>query len=44
MIPPAPEQIYQAIQKQLPVVRVQPDGLITQQINELTKLIKIMVS
>lgn len=39
MIPPAPEQIYQALQKQIPLVSLNPNILFSQQINELAKLI-----
>jgi pilus assembly protein CpaE len=39
MIPTAPEQIYQAVQKQTPLTRIQPEILYSQQINELAKLI-----
>ncbi len=39
MIPPAPEQIYQAVQKQAPLTRIQPEVLYSQQVYELAKLI-----
>jgi MinD-like ATPase involved in chromosome partitioning or flagellar assembly len=39
MIPAAPEQIYQAVQKQAPLTVIQPEVLYSQQINELAKLI-----
>lgn len=39
MIPPVPEQVFQSHQKYLPLIKVQPDGLFTQQVNELSKLI-----
>lgn len=44
MIPPAPEQIYQAVQKQTPLARIQPEVLYSQQVNELAKLIHSKVS
>lgn len=40
MIPAVPELIYQAIQKQVPLSRYQPDNLFSQQIQELAKLIQ----
>ncbi len=39
MIPPVPEQVFQANQKYIPLSRIQPDGLFTQQISELAKTI-----
>ena len=39
MIPPVPEQVFQANQKYIPLVKIQPDGLFTQQVNELAKII-----
>lgn len=39
MIPPVPEQVFQANQKYVPLIKIQPDGLFAQQINELSKLI-----
>lgn len=43
MIPAVPEQIYQAIQKQVPLSRYQPDSLFSQQIHELAKIIQSRV-
>lgn len=40
MIPSAPEQAYQASLKNAPVINVQPEGLIAQQINHLAEIIK----
>lgn len=39
MIPPVPEQVFQANQKYIPLSRIQPDGLFAQQITELAKTI-----
>lgn len=43
MIPAVPELIYQAIQKQVPLSRYQPDSLFSQQIFELAKIIQSRV-
>jgi len=42
-IPAVPELIYQAIQKQVPLSRYQPDSLFSQQIYELAKIIQSRV-
>ena len=39
MIPPVPEQVFQANQKYVPLIRIQPEGLFTQQVNEMAKTI-----
>ncbi len=39
MIPPVPEQVFQANQKYVPLSRIQPEGLFTQQVNELSRTI-----
>jgi len=39
MVPPVPEQVFQANQKYLPLIKIQPDGLFATQINELSKMI-----
>lgn len=43
MFPPVPEQIFQANQKYLPLIKIQPDGLYAQQIFELSKMITARV-
>lgn len=40
MIPSAPEQAYQASLKNAPMINVQPEGLIAQQINHLAEMVK----
>jgi CheY-like chemotaxis protein/MinD-like ATPase involved in chromosome partitioning or flagellar assembly len=40
MIPPAPELAYQAGLKREPMLKMQPDGLVAQQIGQLTALIQ----
>ncbi len=40
MIPPVPELAYQASVKQAPLINVQPDGLISQQIDQLAKIVR----
>ncbi len=40
MIPPVPEQTFQSIQKQAPLVKVHADGLAAQQIIQLADVIK----
>lgn len=40
LIPSAPEQAYQASLKNAPVINVQPEGLIAQQVNHLAEIIK----
>lgn len=44
MIPPAPEQAYQALQKKAPLVNTHPDGLAAQQIGQLAGIIKSHVA
>ncbi len=39
MIPPVPEQVFQANQKYIPLSRIQPEGLFAQQVNELSRTI-----
>ena len=39
MIPPVPEQIFQANQKYIPLYHIQPEGLFSQQVNELSRAI-----
>jgi hypothetical protein len=39
MIPPAPELANQATQRHLPMVSIQPDGLITQQFMRLAEIV-----
>ena len=39
MFPSVPEQVFQANQKDQPLVTIQPEGLYAQQISELTRLI-----
>lgn len=39
MIPPVPEQVFQANQKYIPLSRIQPAGLFAQQINEISRTI-----
>ena len=39
MIPPVPEQVFQANQKYVPLSRIQPEGLYVQQVTELAKMI-----
>ncbi|MCX6054900.1 MAG: response regulator [Chloroflexi bacterium] len=40
MIPPSPELAQRASTNQVPIINVQPDGLIAQQINQLTKILQ----
>lgn len=39
MIPPVPEQVFQANQKYIPLYHIQPEGLFSQQVNELSRAI-----
>ncbi len=39
MIPPVPEQVFQANQKYIPLIKIQPDGLFGSQVNELARTI-----
>lgn len=39
MIPPVPEQVFQANQKNVPLLRIQPEGLFAQQVNEVARTI-----
>ncbi len=39
MIPPVPEQVFQANQKYVPLSRIQPEGLFAQQVNELARTV-----
>jgi CheY-like chemotaxis protein/MinD-like ATPase involved in chromosome partitioning or flagellar assembly len=39
VIPPAPEQAYQAAIKYLPIINIQPEGLISQQFGKLADMI-----
>jgi len=39
MIPSVPEQVFQANQKYVPLIKIQPEGLFSQQIAELAKMI-----
>ncbi len=39
VIPPAPEQAFQAASRSLPLILAQPDSLVSQQISSLTELI-----
>jgi len=39
MIPPVPEQAFQANQKYMPLIKIQSDGFFAQQVNELAKSI-----
>ena len=43
LIPAAPEQVYQAIQKQIPLIKFAPDGFVSQQINELARYLQGMI-
>ena len=43
MIPPVPEQVFQANQKYIPLIKIQPDGLFAQQVNELAKTFRTRV-
>lgn len=43
MIPPVPEQVFQANQKYIPLIKIQPDGLFAQQLNELAKSIHVRI-
>lgn len=40
MIPPVPELAYQASVKQAPMINLQPEGLISQQIEQLAKIVR----
>ncbi|KAF0112101.1 MAG: response regulator receiver [Chloroflexi bacterium] len=44
MVPPAPELAYQAIIKQAPLINIQPDGLVAQQIGQLAKIVQSHMS
>ncbi len=44
MIPPAPELAYQASLRQSPMITIQPDSLVAQQIDQLAKLIQSQVA
>jgi len=37
VVPPAPEQSYHAAMRNIPLVQLQPDGILTQQINRLAE-------
>ena len=39
MIPPAPEMAYQASARQAPLISIQPESLVAQQMDQLTKVI-----
>ena len=39
MIPPVPEQVFQANKKYIPLYHIQPEGLFSQQVNELSRAI-----
>ena len=39
MIPPVPEQVFQSNQKYIPLYHIQPEGLFSQQVNELSRAI-----
>ncbi len=43
MIPPAPELAYQASLRQSPMINIQPDSLVAQQIDQLTKVVQTQV-
>lgn len=43
MIPPAPELAYQASVRQSPMIDVQPDSLVAQQIDQLAKVIQTQI-
>jgi pilus assembly protein CpaE len=40
LIPPVPEQVFQANQKYIPLIKIQPEGLYAQQVNELARIIR----
>lgn len=44
MIPPAPELAYQASLRQSPLISIQPDGLVAQQIDQLAKIIQTQMN
>ncbi len=44
MIPPAPELAYQAGLRQSPLINIQPDSLVAQQIDQLAKIIQTQMN
>lgn len=44
MIPPAPELAYQVSLKQLPLINIQSDSLVSQQISQLARIIQTQIS
>ncbi|MBA4383784.1 MAG: hypothetical protein C0410_03540 [Anaerolinea sp.] len=44
MIPPVPELAYQVSLNQLPLISIQSDSLVTQQINQLARIIQTQIS
>ena len=44
MIPPAPELAYQVSQKQMPLINIQLDSLVSQQIDQLVRIIQTQIA
>jgi len=44
MIPPAPELAYQVSQMNLPLINIQSDSLVAQQISQLARIIQTQIA